>query len=141
MQADGEQAGGREKARAWVTLFFLSLFLFFLNTQSERKGELGRGRRQPHAATHQRKGQRGGSCHIASESVVVTPTQPASQPAHCCCYWKRRGEESSGTPAAPPPPPPSISHYFLIPTVSDSSHEALFPPPRCTPGRTPGAGC
>ncbi len=36
-------------------------------------GKTDRGGWRLHAVTHQQKGQRGGSCHIASESAAATP--------------------------------------------------------------------
>ena len=52
------------------------------------------GRWRLHAVTHQRKGQRGGSCHIASESAAATPALPAN--TLLLLGEERRGEERRG---------------------------------------------
>ncbi len=68
-----------------------NIYFFFPQPVREMKRWVGKrdgGGWRLHAVTHQQKGQRGGPCHIASESAAATPALRA--------YTLLLGEQSRG---------------------------------------------
>ena len=82
----------RETVRAQKGAFFLSPNRW--EKQRDAMGKRDVGRWRLHAVTHQRKGQRGGSCHIASESAAATPALRAY--TLLLLGEERRGERRRG---------------------------------------------